>query len=346
LRVPTPGAAGPDLWLPLTVMPGFALRQVTIDGFRCRWRHGPDGLRITPALPVRLLATGSHHVCLEAARVDGSPILSREDAITVTGLGPPPPAGRGTDETWLHSYDAVIANSRYTAEWIERRWHRSATTLTPPVDLTTFTPGDPAASRRQRILSVGRFFAGGHNKKHDVMIATFRRLIDSGALPDGWELVLAGARHRESEAHLRYYESLERQAAGYPILLRPDVARSELIELYRTSSLYWHAAGFGESETDHPESFEHFGITTCEAMACGLIPVVIACAGPKEIVTDGETGYTFATAAEFAAKTLQAVAELPTPRAARMRAAALASLERFSAAAFARRTRQLFASLF
>ncbi len=49
----------------------------------------------------------------------------------------------------------------------------------------------------------------------------------------------------------------------------------------------------GEDENVHPERFEHFGITTVEAMAAGCIPVVINKGGQKEIINNGYDGFFF-----------------------------------------------------
>src|SRR5207247_4766844 len=61
--------------------------------------------------------------------------------------------------------------------------------------------------------------------------------------------------------------------------------------LYEESSLYWHATGFGTDSELEPEKQEHFGITTCEAMSMGCVPVVIRRGGQPEIVEHGRSGY-------------------------------------------------------
>jgi glycosyltransferase involved in cell wall biosynthesis len=54
--------------------------------------------------------------------------------------------------------------------------------------------------------------------------------------------------------------------------------------------MYWHATGLGENEVDHPERFEHFGITTVEAMAAGSVPLVLRAGGLPEIVRSSVDG--------------------------------------------------------
>jgi glycosyltransferase involved in cell wall biosynthesis len=57
-----------------------------------------------------------------------------------------------------------------------------------------------------------------------------------------------------------------------------------MIEWYKKSKIYWHAAGYGIDQWQQPEKVEHFGITTVEAMAAGCVPIVINKGGQKEIL--------------------------------------------------------------
>jgi glycosyltransferase involved in cell wall biosynthesis len=66
---------------------------------------------------------------------------------------------------------------------------------------------------------------------------------------------------------------------------------SELRDLYARASIYWHATGLGEDPERAPDRFEHFGITTVEAMSAGAVPVVIGHAGQLEVLDDGVQGY-------------------------------------------------------
>ena len=57
--------------------------------------------------------------------------------------------------------------------------------------------------------------------------------------------------------------------------------------------------GYGE---ESPQNFEHFGITTVEAMSAGCVPVVIDKGGQKEIVADG-CGFRWNTIQDMVEKT-------------------------------------------
>jgi glycosyltransferase involved in cell wall biosynthesis len=184
------------------------------------------------------------------------------------------------------SYDTLLAISQYTREWTARWWHAPSEILYPPVDEV---PCPKPGQKRRVILAVGRFTAIGHNKKQHVMVEVFRQMCDAGLCP-GWELHLCGATLPE-RVHQEYLAAVTERAAGYPVFVHPDMGRAELERLYCEASIFWHATGFGEDERRRPELFEHFGITTVEAMSAGCIPVVIDRAGQKEIVTHGVNGY-------------------------------------------------------
>src|SRR5690606_11935124 len=120
------------------------------------------------------------------------------------------------------------------------------------------------------------------------MIKAFKKMCDNGFT--GFEYHLCGGTHSE-KIHMDYLNKVKKEAKGYPIFIHTDISFDQLKELYAKSSIFWHAEGFGEDENKHPDRFEHFGITTVEAMASGCIPVVIAKAGQIEIVQGGVNGF-------------------------------------------------------
>lgn len=196
--------------------------------------------------------------------------------------------------------DAIWSISRYTAEWVQRYWGVNSELLYPPVDVDSFDPGDKV----NQIISVGRFFAGSHNKKHDVLVRAFRGMCDGGL--EGWEFHLIGNVGAMPEDR-EYLDSVRELAAGYPVFIHNNLPFAELQQQYARSKVFWHATGYGEDTAQHPERFEHFGITTVEAMAAGCVPVVIAEAGQTEIVSDGENGMLWQNPAELQAATLRLI---------------------------------------
>jgi glycosyltransferase involved in cell wall biosynthesis len=186
----------------------------------------------------------------------------------------------------LDTYDRILANSQYTQRWIERLWHRPSGLLHPPVGMAARGEKAPV------ILSVGRFFlpGTGHNKKQLEMVTAFRDLVQGGGA-DGWEYHLVGGC---AEEHRPYLDQIRAAASGLPVVLHPDASGAELAALYGRASIFWHAAGLGEDPERYPDRYEHFGITTVEAMSAGAVPVVIDAAGQVEIVEHGANGYRFA----------------------------------------------------
>lgn len=187
---------------------------------------------------------------------------------------------------WHTTYGALVANSQFTQHWIRKWWEVDSDLLYPPV--TMQRPGDKQPS----ILNVGRFFPAqhGHSKKQLEMVRAFRDLCDRGVR--GWTLHLAGGCAADGESYVRQVREL---AAGYPVEVHVNVPGAELKELYASASIYWHASGLSENPDRHPDRFEHFGITTAEAMSAGAVPVVIGMAGQLETVRHGVDGFHFKT---------------------------------------------------
>lgn len=201
---------------------------------------------------------------------------------------------------FLDTYDMIWANSEFTRSWIQKYWRRKSQVLYPPVNVEDFGLN----SKRQQILNVGRFFAGQHNKKHAILVKAFREMVDSGL--KGWEFHLVGGTTK-GEIHEAYLSEIYELAKGYPIVIHPDATFDELVRLYTQSTIYWHASGFGENEKQHPEKFEHFGITTVEAMASGCVPIVIAKGGQPEIVKNEVNGFLWNDLGELKQRTLQVI---------------------------------------
>lgn len=190
----------------------------------------------------------------------------------------------GTKGWWggikLGSWKKVIYNSYFTKELVEKSWPLKGLVVYPPVSVDLFKP----LKRKKQILSVGRFFGFLKDKKQSLLIEVFKQMVDKKKLK-GWSLYLAGG---VGEGDWEYVEELKAQARGYEIYFYSNATLSQLQRLYGESAIYWHATGFGEKD---PKKFEHFGITTVEAMAAGCVPVVINLGGQREIIEHGISGF-------------------------------------------------------
>ncbi len=193
------------------------------------------------------------------------------------------------DLRFLKTYNKIIAISEYSKHWIEKFWKRNCTILFPPVDVDNFTSG----KKEKIILSVGRFFPEHHNKKQLELAKAFIVLYrDNPDVMNGYILYLVGGVEDRSK-HIDYVNKIKEISSGYPIRILTNIGWKELADIFSRAYIFWHGAGMGEDEKRHPEKFEHFGITTVEAMASGCIPVVINKGGQTEIIENGKDGFLF-----------------------------------------------------
>ena len=185
----------------------------------------------------------------------------------------------------LSNWHVKNANSQFTKKVIEKAWDIKIDVVHSPfVDTDLF---QPAVKKEKIILAVGRFFTQLHNKKQDLMVKVFKKMIDDN--PDqlkGWKLVIIGGVEDE-----QYAKKVADLARDYPIKILHSVTEDVLRQYFAKSRIYWHAAGYGIDEFLEPEKVEHFGITTLESMASGCVPIVINKGGQKEIVEPGVNGF-------------------------------------------------------
>lgn len=269
-------------------------------------------------LPVKLLA--SRRYDLMFFLTDGSvPMsLARKNILHVQVPFPflrlPPP------KKWM--YQAVVVNSEFTKRHLDPSLAAVSRVIYPPVDISDIRPDRRKADM---VLTVGRFSTHGHTKKQDVLIDAFKRGIDSGILR-GYELVVAGGLMPSDRP---FYDTLVDRAKGYPIRFMPNCTRADLVSLYGKARLYWHAAGFGESD---PALMEHFGISTVEAMAGGAVPLSYDAGGQREIIGHGRTGILWTHPEQLVAESGNLSAD--HDRWSGMSQAAVAASAKYSAARF------------
>lgn len=186
------------------------------------------------------------------------------------------------------SYDRYLPNSDFTARWLARYWglpENKISVVYPPCKMT----GSQNATRhKNQILVCGKI---ARVKKVGALVSAYKM---SETLRKNATLVIAGSVIGVDDRYVKELMSIEPS-----VKFVFDPTRKELDELYGTSGIFWHAKGFG---TDKPLEFEHFGMTTVEAMSGGCIPIVIDKGGQREIVTDN-CGFRWTTLEELVRQT-------------------------------------------
>ncbi|MDD4938334.1 MAG: glycosyltransferase family 4 protein [Candidatus Shapirobacteria bacterium] len=192
----------------------------------------------------------------------------------------------------------VVCNSEFTAKFQKNIYKNKVLILYPPVDIDKFKSGE---DKENIILSVGRFDNILNAKKQDILIDAFKKLIKEEKI-NGWKLILAGGSLSDPSKN-SYLQYLQKKSKKLPIEFLVNPSFEELQKTYSKSKIYWHAAGFNVNENLHPENTEHFGITIVEAMASGLVPIVISKGGIPEIIEDGTDGFLWSSLEELIMKT-------------------------------------------
>lgn len=193
----------------------------------------------------------------------------------------------------------IIVNSKFTATRVKQIYLKPSTVLYPPIDITNFTP---ATNKQNIILSVGRFDNILNAKRQDILIKAFIDMIKNHHLKD-WQLVLLGGSLQQQSKN-KYLAKLKNLAKGFPIIFKVNSSFQDLQKSYSIGKIYWHAAGYGVDEKTDPQSTEHFGMSTVEAMSAGLVPVVVNKGGLKEIVSDNVNGYLWQDRSQLINKTI------------------------------------------
>lgn len=192
----------------------------------------------------------------------------------------------------------VIYNSNFTASFTPKNLLSKTAVIYPPVDTDSMISNLP---KQNIILSVGRFDNILNSKKQDILINVFSKFINQNPTTD-WKLILMGG-SLQSELNNHYLIYLKNLAIHLPVefIVNPDFEK--LKQIYSISKIYWHAAGYGIDQTEHPELCEHFGMTPVEAMASGVVPILVNKGGLPEIVVDGQNGFLWDEPLELLGKT-------------------------------------------
>ncbi|WP_373069133.1 glycosyltransferase, partial [Gemmatimonas sp.] len=182
----------------------------------------------------------------------------------------------------------VLTNSEFSRDYTARWWGLDATVIYAPAETRIEAEGP----KQNKILSVGRFTSGGTKKRQLGMMSAYSQLN-----LERWKYVSVGGLNTSLEDRT-YFEMVRQAAMNARAEVIANADHHLLRSHYTSASIFWHAAGFGETDYN-PRLMEHFGIVTVEAMAAGCVPVVIDRGGQPEIVQHGVNGFLWRTMDEL-----------------------------------------------
>lgn len=185
--------------------------------------------------------------------------------------------------TFRNCVDVVCACSAFTAGWIERYYGLAggaAHVVYNAVDATHFRPATDEPGGGPVINFVGRT---GIEKAPDLLLQACLQLARNGRV---FSLQIIGSNHWDCYVEDEYQRELQRLAAelerlGIRVRWTGHIGREQLPEELRRAHIH-----VTPSRWEEP-----FGMTTLEAMACGLAVVASASGGTPEVV--GESGLLF-----------------------------------------------------
>jgi len=194
----------------------------------------------------------------------------------------------------VEKIDTFIVNSEFTKRELLKNFKRyklnieanKVKVIYPPINLPNIDLNKLINKKIEKInnkeinlISIGRFQAGGHNKRQDILAEVFANLTEKYPI----KAYILGGLNISSEEDVSFFKKVK-SIANEKVFVLENVDRNFIVEKLSESHIYVHGAGLGVYEAIQPYLCEHFGITVAEAISYGCIPVVNDCGGPKEIV--------------------------------------------------------------
>ena len=210
----------------------------------------------------------------------------------------------------LCGFDSTIVYSDFVKGHLRRAFTRHGLpdhpieVVAPPVNLAPAGSQTTPLAEPYRFVLIGRFFTGGHNKRHEVAIELISRLVARG-VPVTLDLI---GSINIGEEHRNYFQWLQRLAYGLPVTFHANATHQDIQGVLSRGHIYIHAAGYGVDEEIEPQACEHFGISVLEAMSHGMAPFVVSNGGPPSFVRDGVTGYLYRELDDLEARVLTSLA--------------------------------------
>jgi GT2 family glycosyltransferase/tetratricopeptide (TPR) repeat protein len=206
----------------------------------------------------------------------------------------------------LQLYDTIIVNSEFTKKWAAKRIAEVGVHNPPPI-VTLYPPirqiKPRCTSARQpaqglHLITVGRFFTGGHSKRQDI----FLDIVERARQLSTAEITAAilGSIHGDEPSRNYYMQIRLRAESMHGVEMIVDASNQEIASALRNADVYIHCAGFDVLEECSPEAMEHFGMSIVEALTAGCIPIVCGVGGPREIIEQSRCGFCYESVEEAA----------------------------------------------
>lgn len=220
----------------------------------------------------------------------------------------------------LSSYK-FLHNSHFTRSWARKYWGEHNEAVLMPVigfantKKSSLIAGDireGASTKTRIILSVGRFNYSGHCKNHHLTAKVFKRLSSERKINEEWKLVIVGSYNISEDSSIRHYNDTKEILVGTNSQIIGNASRQALVNLYKSASIYVHAAGLGVSEKRTPEECEHFGIAVYESLLYGCNPIVHGSGGPGALVRQIGTGHVYGDCDSLAKALISATTAIDT----------------------------------
>ena len=195
--------------------------------------------------------------------------------------------GGGNNNLMLHGKglelcDGVLSISEFAQSLIKSNFSGEHRVLIGPVDTNLFSPDSNIQRKKNTALCVGRILP---HKGFDQIIQS---------LPNNMELLVVGQPY-----NAEYFEFLKSIAQGKKVKFISNASDSDLIDLYRSSSIFIQASVHQDCYGNTHEKPELMGLTTLEALSCGL-PVIVSNSGSlPELVPDSKFGRVFSSINEL-----------------------------------------------
>jgi len=176
--------------------------------------------------------------------------------------------------------DVICANSHFTAQAVKTVWDREATVIYPPVSVNDFYPLQPS-EKEDIAVHLGRISSEKRIEEAITAIAgceTDTKLVIIGGLIPANIPYLMGlkklVKDLRLEGRVKFYTDAPFK------FVRNMLARAKIL----MSAMH----------------FEHFGISVCEGLASGCVPIIHRSGGPLEIIDHGRYGFSYITPKEAA----------------------------------------------